>query len=155
MNIGQEFTVFGWCKNKTLLNDEQLLQVLLSDICSAIDMRPLAMLGVNVPLELEKANALQFEDEGGSSASAIATKFASLVLSTSHAHIHGWPEREDREDGGFFWFSVGSCRTFDADKVDELLTKTLHVTHSHKSQRWVSIVDGEFKTSDTQPIAQG
>lgn len=140
-NIGQEYTIIGWCRNRDLLNDEQLLQGLLEDICSKIDMRPLKSLGVNVPLELEKKEAEKFEDEGGSS--------ASLILSTSHANIHGWPARDQtRDDGGFFWLTVGSCRGFDSTQVDSVIDRVLHVTDADRFERFISLVDGEFRTNE-------
>lgn len=144
MLIGQEYTIIGWCKNRLILQDKDLLQSLLEDICQRITMRSLGSMGVNVPVELDKLGKEKFEDEGGST--------ASLILSTSHANIHGWPERDsEREDGAFFWFTVGSCRSFDPDVVDMVLDKTLHVTEADRSKRWVNIIDGKFLSSTARP----
>jgi S-adenosylmethionine/arginine decarboxylase-like enzyme len=138
--VGQEYTIIGWCKNKVILQDQGLLQSLLEDICSRISMRSLGSMGVDVPVELEKLGQEAFEDEGGST--------ASLILSTSHASIHGWPKRDvSREDGGFFWFTVGSCRAFNVIDVDGVLDSVLHITHAHRSKRYVSLVDGQFISS--------
>lgn len=161
MLIGQEYTVIGWCKNRILLQDKDLLQSLLVDICAGIKMQPLGSIGVNVPVELEKLDKVLFEDEGGSTSGVLSMRLvlarkpelasqASLILSTSHANIHGWPERDaEREDGGFFWFTVGSCRSFDPKIVDEMLSSALHVTEADKNERYVSIVGGHF-VSDTR-----
>jgi S-adenosylmethionine/arginine decarboxylase-like enzyme len=140
-DIGQEYTVIGWCKNRDLLNDERLLKGLLTDVCKEINMRPLRAIGVDVPIALEKMKAEQFEDEGGSS--------AVLILSTSHASIHGWPERDQtREDGAFFWLSVGSCRGFDSRKVDAVINPMLHVTEADRFGRYISIMDGKFSSME-------
>lgn len=165
MLIGQEYTVIGWCKNRLILQDKDLLQSLLVDICDGIKMRSLGSIGVDVPVELEKLDEVLFEDEGGSTSGVLAVRVvwdrlavkpeqasqASLVLSTSHANIHGWPERDtEREDGGFFWFTVGSCRSFDPKTVDEMLTSALHVTDANKSERYISIIDGRFVSETTR-----
>lgn len=155
MLIGQEYTVIGWCKNRLILQDKGLLQSLLVDICQRISMQPLGSIGVDVPVELERLGKEQFEDEGGSTSSVLAAKAnqASLVLSTSHANIHGWPERDnEREDGGFFWFTVGSCRSFEPKTIDHVLDKTLHVTNADRNERWVNLVDDSFFSCASRPI---
>jgi S-adenosylmethionine/arginine decarboxylase-like enzyme len=145
MLIGQEYTVIGWCNNRSILGDKILLKGLLHDICHHISMQPLDSISVNVPVELKKLDKEQFEDEGGAT--------ASLILSTSHASIHGWPERDnERKDGGFFWFTVGSCRSFDSDIVDRILGTMLQVTKADRLSRWISIINGEFFHSTERPL---
>ena len=125
---GRVYEVLGWCRNKSVLNSEKSLKKLLNSICKCIDMRPLVKSGVNVDLQIEKLGQKKFEDEGGSS--------AVLILSTSHAAIHGWPERESqREDGGFFWLEVASCRDFDSIDVDIKLHECLDVTFAERFER--------------------
>lgn len=132
MLAGQEYTVVGWCENRLILRDASLLRGLLEDICQRISMRSLGSLGVDVPVELCKLGLDQFQDEGGSS--------ASLILSTSHMSIHGWPDRKLGEvDGGFFWFTIGSCREFDVGVVENVLSKVLHVTVANRYKRWINV----------------
>lgn len=152
MLIGQEYTVIGWCKNRLILQDKVMLQSLLEDICKCVKMRSLGSIGVNVPVELDKLQKEKFEDEGGSTSCVLSGNVeanqACLILSTSHANIHGWPERDSsREDGGFFWFTVGSCREFDPDSVDQLLREFLKTTEVNKSYSWIEYDNGVFTRS--------
>lgn len=153
MLIGQEYTVIGWCKNRLILQDKVMLQSLLERICEVIDMTPLGSIGVNVPIELDKLKREKFEDEGGSTSCILSGKAeanqASLILSTSHANIHGWPERDaDRDDGGFFWFTVGSCRPFSTVKVDSLLQEYLKTTQVKSLPRCIYYKDNKFVYAD-------
>lgn len=130
--VGLEYTVVGWSRHRWVLSNQSLLCDLLETICSAVSMRSLGSIGVDVDLELSKLQVEQFEDEGGSS--------ASLVLSTSHVNIHGWPRRDDnRSDGGFFWFTIGSCRPFDTSIVDSILNDSLGVTEVKRFKREILI----------------
>lgn len=149
MLIGQEYTVVGWCCNRLILQDRVMLQSLLERICKVIDMTPLGSIGVNVPIELDKLKREKFEDEGGSTSCILSGKAeanqASLILSTSHANIHGWPERDaDRDDGGFFWFTLGSCRPFKTIEVDTLLKEYLKSTQVEAVSRSIYYENGEF-----------
>jgi len=153
MLVGQEYTVIGWCKNRLILRDKIMLQNLLEEVCFVIDMTSLGSIGVNVPIELDKLNKDKFEDEGGSTSCVLAGRVdanqASLVLSTSHANIHGWPDRDvNRDDGGFFWFTVGSCRPFKTMKVDNWLHEYLKATHVKRISRWIEYKDGVFMHSE-------
>jgi len=124
--VGRDYTVIGWCYNSKLLADEKALACLLREVCSVVGMRPLAEMGVDVEAHLDKLNLQKFEDEGGSS--------ASLILSTSHASIHGWPWRDQsRSDGALFWFTIGSCRDFDPSAIDHVLHERLSVTRSRRT----------------------
>jgi len=126
--VGLEYTIVGWCRHKWVLCDESALKSLLHDVCRAAGMRPLADASVNVDIQLEKLNAEKFEDEGGSS--------ACVILSTSHANIHGWPKRDSsRTDGGFFWFTIGSCRQFDYRGVYKVLNNALGITLAENFKR--------------------
>jgi S-adenosylmethionine/arginine decarboxylase-like enzyme len=79
-----------------------------------------------VEADLKRLGRERFEDEGGAT--------AVLVLSTSHIAIHGWPHRDkSRDDGGFFWLSVCSCREFDPDIVDDIIYKSLGTTKINRS----------------------
>jgi len=122
---GREYTVVGWCTNRSLLADQEALKKVLRNICEHIDMRPLEEMGVDVERQIEKLGLEKFHDEGGST--------ASLILSTSHASIHGWPWRdESRSDGAMFWCTVGSCRDFEPIRVDEILHEHLGVTYASR-----------------------
>lgn len=129
---GREYTVVGWCRHKWILDDTEKLEGLLKEICHRVDMVPLTSMSVQVEAELAKLNAEKFEDEGGAS--------ASLILSTSHINIHGWPYRNpERSDGGFFWFTIGSCRDFVADDIDAILDEKLGVTDVNRFEREILV----------------
>jgi S-adenosylmethionine/arginine decarboxylase-like enzyme len=162
--IAKEYTVIGWCKNTLLLGDHQLMSELLNTICTAINMKVLASNSVDVALELEKLQQDQFEDEGGSTVGHLAVAMpsveaaaqASLILSTSHIHMHGWPDRDaSKEDGGFFWLAIGSCRSFDPSVVDRILDRVLHVTVANKLDRDVySDEQGKLTSYSRSPLVQ-
>lgn len=156
MLIGQEYTVIGWCKNRLILQDKIMLQSLLEDVCVCSGMKSLGSIGVDVPLELRKLKQERFEDEGGSTSCVLSghaeANQACLILSTSHANIHGWPYRDsDREDGGFFWFTIGSCRGFDTDKIDKVLTKFLKMTEVNRAHSWIQCDKGVITRSSERP----
>jgi S-adenosylmethionine/arginine decarboxylase-like enzyme len=134
--VGVEYTVVGWCRNRELLGSYEQLETLLIRLCDVINMRALSVNGVDVRIDLEKKGHTIFHDEGGSS--------ASLILSTSHACIHGWPQRdENRDDGAFFWFSLGSCRAFDSSKVDQVLNDYLKITRAKRLRFTVPMSEPE------------
>jgi hypothetical protein len=123
---GREYSVIGWCTNKRILSCKEDLLKLLHEICYLINMRPLQDMGLDVELDAKKKDLTLFEDEGGST--------ASLILSTSHANIHGWPIKDEtRTDGGFFWFTIGSCRDFSTQIVDNYLKDKLGTTNIVKT----------------------
>jgi len=131
---GREYTVVGWCRNRSILSNQEELKKLLRHVCERIGMRPLEEMGVDVELKLDKLGHERFHDEGGST--------ASLILSTSHASIHGWPERDrSRPDGAFFWFTVGSCRDFESICVDEILHEYLGITNADRTERVIPLPD--------------
>lgn len=134
--VGVEYTVIGWCKNRDILGDRMLLEDLLHTICERIGMRSLNSVSVDVELDLTKKDQVLFEDEGGSS--------ALLLLSTSHASIHGWPKRDiSRDDGGFFWLSISSCRPFVPQNVDAIIDPVLHPTVTNRHTREVVEIPGD------------
>jgi S-adenosylmethionine/arginine decarboxylase-like enzyme len=89
----------------------------------------LQSMSVHVDLELDKLKVDRFEDEGGAT--------ASLILSTSHASIHGWPDRT--EEAGFFWLTIGSCREFNIHVVDRIVEGVLHPTNLDRYVRKVPV----------------
>jgi len=120
--IGYEYNVIGWCKNRTVLGCEWRLIELLSKICNSIGMRQLSSGSVTVECDLNKLDREQFQDEGGVT--------AYLILSTSHIAIHGWPYRDmKRDDGGYFWLNVCSCRSFNNSVIDSTLKSALNTTN--------------------------
>lgn len=128
MIAGREYSLIGWCTNRAALDSEQSLLDLLYKACDYVNMRPLKDISVHVDHCLDKLQSDKFEDEGGAT--------ATLILSTSHAAIHGWPCRDtEREDGGFFWFSLASCRDFDSYKLDRLLYIALGATIVERFER--------------------
>ena len=129
---GLEYTLVGWCKHKWILYKEDELIALLRDVCEVAGMRPMVEISVNVDLQLEKLETERFEDEGGAS--------ASVILSTSHANIHGWPKRDSsRTDGGFFWFTIGSCREFNHREIYKLLDSRLGITSAESFKREIKV----------------
>lgn len=128
MFAGYEYNVSGWCRNRMVLDNKDQLINLLNSICYAIGMRALDSCSVHVETDLKKLGKEPFADEGGAT--------AVLVLSTSHIAIHGWPNRDpDREDGGFFWLSVCSCRGFCVESVDHVVDNMLNVTSCNRDFR--------------------
>jgi S-adenosylmethionine/arginine decarboxylase-like enzyme len=124
-NMGRALFTWGWARNKGILGDSFSLKTLLKSICQAIKMDSLGEIVVDIPLALDVLNRDPFEDEGGSS--------AILLLSTSHAAIHGWPDRS--QDLGFFEFSLVSCRDFNPKTVVNILQDALRVTDIKKFTR--------------------
>lgn len=138
--VGMEYTVIGWARNKPLLDSEHDLLTLLHDVCRAIGMRKLKSMAVHVELELNKLKSERFEDEGGAT--------ASLILSTSHASIHGWPDRSD--EAGFFWLSIGSCREFEISTVDRVLVAQLDLLNVDRYIRKVNVPPIHMRRGDAQ-----
>lgn len=129
--IGLEYTIVGWCKNKSLMGSSTGLVELLVIICKAINMRIISVTSADIKENLNNKGIEPFHDEGGSS--------ASLILSTSHINIHGWPHRDPkREDGAYFWLNIGSCRTFNPDVVDEVIKKEINTTDIQRFIRRLS-----------------
>ncbi len=119
MNHGRHIKVMG-LGDSTKLGSVERVQEFLVDLVAALGMRPLAPPTIHsVEIDIKKLGAEPFEDEGGVT--------GTVVLSTSHAAIHTWPERR------FFTFDVFSCRDFDPEVVETMLYKSF-ATHGLKMQ---------------------
>jgi S-adenosylmethionine/arginine decarboxylase-like enzyme len=117
--IGKSVDLVGWTKRRDFLNSEGDIKWLLSCICDLIGMRVLKSISVNVKEDLSRKGEAVFYDEGGSSA---------LILSTSHISFHGWSKRNlQRDDGGFFWLNICSCRDFDESEIESMVIGVLEV----------------------------
>ena len=92
-------------------------------------MVPLKESSVYVPIELERLGKEPRDDEGGSS--------AVLILSTSHAAIHGWPARHP--DYGYFSCQVSSCREFEPARVINFVRSELDVYRDESSTLYLTV----------------
>ena len=126
MNRGREYSLWGWAENHAVLGEPGALKTLLASICRAISMTELDSLSLSVPKALENLAREPFKDEGGAT--------AVIVLSTSHAAIHGWPDRSPV--AGWFQLSVSSCRDFEPAMVRAITSSVLNTCqvweHTHE-----------------------
>jgi len=119
--VGREYSLHGWARARGILGDYQALCAFLKNVCASISMQPLEAVALDVPFAIEALGREPFEDEGGAS--------AVLLLSTSHAAIHGWPYRDaTRADGAYFMLSIQSCRDFRPEVVREIAKDVLDTT---------------------------
>jgi len=96
------------------LSNVGLLSDCMAALIAAIDMTALGTHIYDVPKTLKRMGHAVDHDEGGLT--------AVVVLSTSHAAIHTWPEIEGAR------FDVDSCRVFDPAVVDSVLALRLGAT---------------------------
>ena len=94
------------------MGDAKTVETMLIDLIDVLGMRILDKAHMyEVETEIAKLGVEPFEDEGGVT--------GVCVLSTSHCSIHTWPLRP------FFVMDVYSCRDFESESVEKLLTERL------------------------------
>jgi S-adenosylmethionine/arginine decarboxylase-like enzyme len=94
------------------MGDAKTVETMLVDLIDVLGMRILDKAHMyEVETEISKLGVEPFEDEGGVT--------GVCVLSTSHCSIHTWPLRP------FFVMDVYSCRDFDGEAVEKLLSERL------------------------------
>lgn len=114
------------------------VKAFLSSLVTALGMRSLKEVALDVPIELDKLKATPFEDEGGITGVA--------VLSTSHCSIHTWPARNH------YVMDVYSCRDFRSELVVTELVKFFGEGAMHVSDLTASLrTPEELLDSGTAP----
>lgn len=93
------------------LQDVGRVAACMRKMVESIGMTTLGTHIYDVPLAVKRLGQHVEHDEGGIT--------AVVVLSTSHAAIHTWPEE------GMGRFDVDSCRDFDVSLVDQVLQSEL------------------------------
>jgi len=106
------------CSNR--LNDSEFLEQMFRDLVDVLDMEILVEPTFKaVPLDPSKVETDL--DEGGVT--------GTVVITTSHLSVHTWPLRKR------FSLDVFSCKKFDPEKVEKLVTERLGVTR--RALRWI------------------
>jgi len=96
--------------SREALGSPKKVHLFLADLVEKIGMRALASpICYSVPIQVEKLGMECEEDEGGVT--------GVVVLSTSHAALHSWPEHH------YCVLDVYSCRTFETRTVRNLICK--------------------------------
>lgn len=124
---GRHVKILGHGADPGLLGNVEHVRRAISDLVDACGMRVLGLYSHDVEIDIRKAGAEPFEDEGGVTAVG--------VLSTSHAAIHTWPAR------GFFVLDVYSCRDFDVERL------TTVITEAFAPRPWPGYVDVKLKAA--------
>lgn len=111
MTHGRHIKVLGR-GSASRMGDAPTVEKMLVDLIDVLGMRILDKAHMyEVETEISKLGVEPFEDEGGVT--------GVCVLSTSHCSIHTWPLRP------FFVMDVYSCRDFDSESVEKLLSERL------------------------------
>ena len=111
MTHGRHVKILGQASAERL-RDVKGIETLLEGTIHQLGMRLLGEPHMyEVEEEIAKLGVEPFEDEGGVT--------GVCVLSTSHCSIHTWPLRP------FFVMDVYSCRDFESESVENLLTERL------------------------------
>lgn len=110
--------------NPDLLGDPSHIENTMIKLIDLVGMRILGKPAVfDVPLEINKLNSEQFEDEGG-----VTTQIVGFsTLTTSHVAIHTWPLRKE------FHLDLYSCRFFSKEKAIGFLTDLLQIERAQIS----------------------
>ena len=120
MNV-YSYAVWGWASHRGVLGDRSALKDFLSRLVEASKLEALWVCSADVEVQVALLERALEEDEGGAA--------ASIVTSTGHASIHGWPEADPLEDdGAYFTLQVTSCRDFDKNLVMNLARGVLGAT---------------------------